>query len=201
MKAGVAPLDLCAFALCGAFSHATPSAAFSAASSSSHTEIWMTTPAPAMGSDVEFPCSSIAYQREQHDLPPPAFFNTHWYVGIIIIVLVVLAAYILLALWVRHHFQYSAQRTAKTTVKQAYVTNGFFDLDRYIGRDARGSLVHRRHRSTGRGGSGTSVFRDHSSGSLGECEGSESSYSGSDSPPKSKSDEDSVVEMNPLHPQ
>ncbi|KAG5506918.1 hypothetical protein JIQ42_07637 [Leishmania sp. Namibia] len=198
MKAGVTPLALCAFALCSAFSHAAPSAAFSAASSSSHTEIWMTTPAPAMGSDVEFPPSSIAYQREQYDLPPPAFFNTHWYVGIIIIVLVVLAAYTLLALWVCHHFQSSAQRKAKTTVERAYAKNGFFDLDRYIGRDARGSLVHRRHRSTGRCGPGTSVFRDHSSGSLGECGGAESSHSGSDSPPKSEGDEDSVVEMNPL---
>ncbi|TPP49098.1 putative integral membrane protein [Leishmania donovani] len=136
----IKPLVLSTLALWGALCCVAPSAALATASSdaaatrflpsSSQTAIWMTTPAPMDGTEVEFPSNSVVYQRVKHRLPPKSFFDAHWYTGIIIIVLVVLAAYIVLALWVCHHFEYAEQRKAKKVVKHAYVTNGFFDLDR-----------------------------------------------------------------------
>ncbi|AYU76361.1 hypothetical protein, unknown function [Leishmania donovani] len=158
----------------------------------------MTTPAPMDGTEVEFPSNSVVYQRVKHRLPPKSFFDAHWYTGIIIIVLVVLAAYIVLALWVCHHFEYAEQRKAKKVVKHAYVTNGFFDLDRgktglRTQRDRRSSSSSSERRTT--------VFSVHPSASRDEHEETHNWHSGSDSTTTSESDEYVFVDVNPLQPQ
>ncbi|GET86189.1 hypothetical protein, unknown function [Leishmania tarentolae] len=91
-------------------------------------EIWMTTPPPAKGTVVEFPSNAIFYERVNNSLPPKSFFNTHWYISIIILLLGVIIAYALLALWMCYRFEYQEQRNAKRVVAQAYVTDGFFPL-------------------------------------------------------------------------
>ncbi|CBZ24093.1 hypothetical protein, unknown function [Leishmania mexicana MHOM/GT/2001/U1103] len=153
----------------------------------------MTTPAPTDGTEVEFPSNSVVYQRAKHSLPSKSFFNTHWYTGIIIIVLVVATAYILLALWVCHHFEYSEQRKAKKVVEHAYVTSGFFDLDR----SKQGFLAQRRRRSSS-GESRTTVLRVDPSESRDAHDETYDWHSGSDSTTTSESDEHVYVGVNPL---
>nr|VDZ42325.1 hypothetical_protein_conserved [Leishmania donovani] len=157
----------------------------------------MTTPAPTDGTEVEFPSNSVVYQRVKHRLPPKSFFDAHWYTGIIIIVLVVLAAYIVLALWVCHHFEYAEQRKAKKVVKHAYVTNGFFDLDR----GKTGLRTQRDRRSSSSSERRTTVLSVHPSASRDEHEETHNLHSGSDSTTTSESDEYVFVDVNPLQPQ
>ncbi|KAG5485786.1 hypothetical protein LSCM1_07198 [Leishmania martiniquensis] len=174
------------------------SAALGGASAPSSAEIWMTTPPLAVG-DVEFPTNSVVYERQVYELPPRSFLDTNWYLGIILVALLVLVAYILLALWVCHRFQYLDQRKARKVVGQAYLASGFFELDRCIDGGARGSArVQRSRRRSGERGAETAVFSDDSSGSLDEDEGADSSSSGSDSSTTSESVSDAVVELNPL---
>ncbi|CAG9569356.1 hypothetical protein LMJF_08_0580 [Leishmania major strain Friedlin] len=158
----------------------------------------MTTPVPMDGTEVEFPSNSVVYQRVKHRLPAKSFFNTHWYTGIIIIVLVVLAAYMVLALWVCYHFEYSEQRKAKKVVAHAYVTNGFFDL----GRGTTGLRAQRGRRSSSNSSERrTTVLNAHPSASRDEREETHIWHSGSDSTTTSESDEYVVLHVNPLQPQ
>ncbi|AIN95869.1 hypothetical protein LPMP_080600 [Leishmania panamensis] len=168
-------------------------------SSSAHAEVWMAASVPTSGPDVEFPPNSVVYEREKYSLPPKSFFSRNWYVGILIIVLVVLAAYTLLAVWVCYRLEYAEQRKAKKVVEQAYATNGFFDLDRYIGRGATGIPAEQCNRSSN--SSGTALRSTQLSRLLDEQEETYGSYSSSDSSPWSESDEDAVVHVNPLQPQ
>lgn len=159
---------------------------------------WMTTPAPAFGFDVEYPNNSVVYTRQHYVLPAKSFFSAHWYVGIIIIVLVVLIVYTLLAVWVCCHFEFLEQRRAKKVVEEAYLTNGFFDME---GRRPSGEGGNGRRGSGGSNSRATlSTFVP--SGSYDDRYGSSGSYSdgydGSDSPTPSENDDDAVVDMNPL---
>ncbi|KPI90616.1 hypothetical protein ABL78_0212 [Leptomonas seymouri] len=156
---------------------------------------WMTTQAPTIGFDVVYPSNSIAYTRHNHPLPPEAFFIAHWYVGIIIIVLLVGGAYILLGLWMCYHFKFMDQRKAKAVVVKAYATKGFFDINRYL----------RRHGIKGGDASrGTEMQMSRSqsfvAGGPFDGESCNESYSddyGSRSPTPTDED-DGVIEMNPL---
>ena len=159
--------------------------------------VWMTTSAPTIGFDFVYPNNSISYVRHNYTLPPETFFIQHWYVGIIIIVVVVGGAYILLGMWVCYHFEYCDQRKAKKVVAESYVTKGYFDIDRYVDhrerRDSSGQSEmderssHSRSRSFGR--SGTYDYTSYDD-SYSDDYGSASS--------SSSSSDDGMVYMNPL---
>lgn len=180
------------------FAAAQGTASASSSSKTCNLGVWMTTAAPTVGYDVVYPNNSIAYERHNYTLPPETFFIAHWYVGIIIIVVVVCGAYILLGLWVCYHFEFCDQRKAKKVVEESYVTKGYFDLDRYVDRnDRRGSGATEAAQEMEERSSRSRSFV--ASGSY-DNESYDDSYSddyGSRSPSGSDED-DGVVDMNPL---
>ncbi|KAG5510810.1 hypothetical protein JKF63_07882 [Porcisia hertigi] len=111
--------------------------------------MWMTTPEPLPGGEVVYPSNSVPYNRETFELPQPPLFFSHWYVGVMIIVLMTLVAYILLAARILQRFECLKQRKAKQVVAQAYLRDGFFDLESYTNKGSMGSFAHRQHASSG----------------------------------------------------
>jgi hypothetical protein len=158
--------------------------------------VWMTTPAPTVGFDVVYPNNSIAYVRHNYTLPPESFFIAHWYVGIIIIVVVVCGAYILLGLWVCYHFEFCDQRKAKKVVEESYVTKGYFDIDRYVDRSDGYSGNTSSAAETEEWSNNTRSFV--ASGSYDDSYDNSYSDDYGSSSPSASDEDDGVVAMNPL---
>ncbi|KPA74703.1 hypothetical protein ABB37_09021 [Leptomonas pyrrhocoris] len=176
------------------FAAAQGSATASGSSTQCSIATWITTPAPTINGNVIYPNNSIPYVRHAYPLPPETFFIAHWYVGIIIIVLVVFGAYILLAMWVCYHFEFCDQRKAKKVVIESYMATGFFDIDRYVDRrardedHARAEMADRGSRTRSFAASGS--YNDSYDDSYSDNYGSRSS--------SEEDEDDGVVDMNPL---
>lgn len=152
--------------------------------------VWTTTLPPSGDAHIVYPPGAVAYQQQNHPIPPANFFLYHWYVGIILILCAVCGFYILLALWVIHRFDFYAQHQAKKVVGASYATKGHFNLD---GEDAHGAPLP----TTVLAGARAARSRRPSLSFAHASSYSDDSYDGESLSSPLEAD-DGVIEMNPL---
>ncbi|CAG9569355.1 conserved hypothetical protein [Leishmania major strain Friedlin] len=152
--------------------------------------VWVTTLPPSGGAPIVYPPGAVAYQPQNHTIPPANFFLQHWYVPIILILCAVCGFYILLALWVIYRFDLHAQHQAKKVVGESYATKGYFNLD---GEDGHGAPLP----TTALAGAHAARSRGLSLSSVQSSSYSDDSYEDESLPSLSEAD-DSIIEMNPL---
>ncbi|KAH9584243.1 hypothetical protein LSM04_005186 [Trypanosoma melophagium] len=81
---------------------------------------WQTNPpiGPDNPGPIVYPEGAVPYERSAKDPPAPPFLVRNWYIGFILMALVVVAVYVMLFVCVRKHFRVAEQRESERELKR-----------------------------------------------------------------------------------